>query len=91
MPFLRDLKRRKELDKVVQVMEELEIKADGDLNYVLYKFARRNLDVRYNTLKNYLGELNEAACQIRNDILVPYEAWLKQRYGDVIDEDEQET
>lgn len=64
-------------------MEKLDIKADGDLNYVLYKFAKRNVPIRYNSLKNFLGELNEAACQVRADILLPYERRLKEEFGDV--------
>jgi hypothetical protein len=83
MPFLRDMARRAALDAIVFLMEKLEVKADGDLNYVLYKFAKRNVAVRYNDLKNFCGELHEAECQIRADILLPYERELKKEYGDV--------
>lgn len=83
MPFLRNKDRREELDQLVELMEKLDIKADGDLNYVLYKFAKRNVSIRYNELKNFLGELNEAAEQVRADILLPYERRLKEEFGDV--------
>lgn len=83
MPFLKDMARRKVLDAIVFLMEKLDIQANGDLNYVLYKFAKRNIDTRYNNLKNYCGELEETAGQIRYDILWPYEQKLKEEYGDV--------
>lgn len=73
MPFLEDMERRKELDKVISVMANVDVKADGDLNYILYKFCKYFVKESYNSYKNFLGELRECECQCRNDFLVPYE------------------
>ena len=79
MPYLKDMNRRAECDKVVKVMEEVGVKADGDLNYILFKYFKYNVERRYNSMKNYCGELNEAAEQIRTEFLHPYEKALKKK------------
>lgn len=83
MPFIESKERRKELDKVYDAMVLADVKADGDLNYILYKFCKYNIATRYNILKNYLGELHECEAQCRNDFLVPYEIKKKIENGDV--------
>ena len=72
MPFVIK-EKRPNLDKVYQAMIDAGIKADGDLNYVLYKFVKYQITEGYGNYKNYMAELNECAEQIRNDFLVPYE------------------
>ena len=83
MPFLEDKKRKKELDKVVTAMSKAEVKADGDLNYILYKYCKYMIPKSYNSYKNFLGELHECECQCRNDFLVPYEKEKRNENGDV--------
>ena len=83
MPFIESKERRKELDKVYDAMVLADVKADGDLNYILYKFCKYNVATRYNILKNFLGELHECESQCRNDFLVPYETKKKIENGDV--------
>jgi len=83
MPYIKDKDRRKELDKVVYLMNELNVKADGDLNYILFKYGKYFTEKRYNVLKNYMGELNEAAEEIRRKILAPYENEQELRNGSV--------
>ena len=82
MPFVLKEKREK-LDKVYQAMLDAQIQADGDLNYILYKFAKYQITEGYGNYKNYMAELNECAEQIRDDFLVPYEKRKKLENGDV--------
>jgi hypothetical protein len=72
MPYVVQ-ERRAVLDKVVDAMIKANIKADGDLNYVLFRYCKYNIEPRYNSIKNFNGELNEAAAEIRRKILGPYE------------------
>jgi hypothetical protein len=72
MPYVKQ-ERRVELNFVVESMRRADIVANGDLNYVLFKFCRDVIKPSYNNYKNYLGELNEAAEEIRRRMLAPYE------------------
>lgn len=83
MPYVKQ-DRRLELDQVVEAMVKANIKADGDLNYVLYTFAKRFIPASYNNYKNYLGELNEAAMEIRRRLLSEYEEKKIRDNGDIL-------
>jgi len=72
MPYVKQEERVK-LDKVVNLMKSLEIKADGDLNYILFAYCKRHVPENYNSLKNFCGELNQCATEIERKILGPYE------------------
>lgn len=61
------------MDKVIKLMEELGVCANGDLNYILYKFCKRNVKPSYNNYKNFIGELRQCATEIERKILAPYE------------------
>ena len=82
MPYVLQEKRKK-LDKVVDAMVEADIKVDGDLNYILFKFCKYNIKPGYSNYKNYCAELNEAAREIHRVLLGPYEETAKERNGDV--------
>ena len=82
MPYIIE-KKRPVLDHVVKLMNDLDVKADGDLNYILYAFCKRHVTPSYNNYKNYLGELNEAAEEIRRRLLAPYEDQKILENGDV--------
>lgn len=82
MPFVVQEKRL-ELDKVIEIMKEVGIKADGDLNYILYKFCKYEIKPSYNNYKNFFGELTECVEQCRHDFLVPYEEEKRKENGDV--------
>ena len=82
MPYVTQ-KRRAELDPVVQLMAKVDVKADGDLNYILFAYARYGIKHSYNSLKNYIGELNETTAEIRRRILAPYEDTKIKENGDV--------
>ena len=83
MPFIESRERRKELNKVVTEMAKVEVKVDGDLNYILYRYCKYMIPKSYNSYKNFLGELHECECQCRNDFLVPYEEEKRKINGDV--------
>ena len=72
MPYIKKEDRLK-ANRVVRQMINADIQANGDLNYVLFKYAKYHIPKSYNSIKNYLGELNECAEEIRRRILAPYE------------------
>lgn len=82
MPYIKD-QQRAVMDQIVDQMAHT-VKANGDLNYILYAFCKRHINPSYNDYKNYLGELNEAAEEIRRRMLAPYEDRKIMENGDVI-------
>lgn len=72
MPYVKQ-ERRPALDLIVAEMAAVDVKADGDLNYILFAFCKRCVKPSYNNYKNLIGELNEAAAEIRRRLLAPYE------------------
>jgi hypothetical protein len=82
MPYVT-MKRRNELNKIIELMEERDIKADGDLNYVLFAYAKYSIPASYNNYKNYIGELNETIAEIRRKILSPYEEIKEKENGPI--------
>ena len=82
MPYIKQ-DRREEMDIVVDLMEAKHIVADGDLNYILYKYCKNHIKPSYNNLKNYCGELRQCATEIERRILAEYENSKIQENGDV--------
>lgn len=82
MPYVKK-EQRPELDDIVWLMEKRGIRADGDLNYILFRYCKYYVPKSYNSIKNFLGELNEAAEEIRRRILAPYEEEKIKESGDV--------
>ena len=87
-------------DKGTLVKEIREdVKPDGSLNYILFKYAKYNIEPSYNNYKNYMGaiyeasnksmdieyrnEYREAAEWIRIKLLIPYEENTIIRNGDI--------
>jgi len=83
MPYVKQ-ERRSDLNKVVIAMTEASVKADGDLNYILFKYFLNNIPLNYNSVKNYIGELNETIAEIRRRVLSKYEDEKILSNGDVI-------
>jgi len=81
MPYIKP-EKRKEMDEIVDLMNK-KVKADGDLNYILYKFCKNHVQPSYNNYKNFCGELMECAAEIRRRILAPYEDSKIKENGDV--------
>lgn len=72
MPYITQ-PRRKDVDPIVDMMSKVAVDADGDLNYILFKYCKYHIPQSYNKIKNYIAELEEAANEIRRKILSPYE------------------
>jgi len=84
MPYIENKNnRRKFLDDIVNLMISLNVKADGDLNYILYSFCKKHVKVSYNSLKNYCGELRQCATEIERRIIAGYENIKIKENGDV--------
>ena len=82
MPYIKS-ERRDELEEVLWQMQQKGIKADGDLNYILYAFCKRYIKPSYGNYKNYCGELRQCATEIERRILAPYEDQKIIEAGDV--------
>jgi hypothetical protein len=81
VPYIEQRKRLV-LDWLVERMAP-RLKADGDLNYVLFAFALRHVKPGYQNYRNFIGELNECAAEIRRRLLAPYEDAKIIENGDV--------
>jgi hypothetical protein len=77
---------------------EINLLPNGDINYILFKYAKYHIEPSYNNYKNFMGclyavmeemplnyrnEIREAAEWIRIKILIPYEEKAIERNGDV--------
>jgi len=82
VPYVKSEKRRA-LDEIVSKMKQAGVKADGDLNYILFAFCSRHITPGYGNYKNYRGELRECADEIGRRFLAPYEDMKKDENGDV--------
>jgi hypothetical protein len=82
MPYI-ELKKRVQLDRIIELMKNLNIKADGDLNYILFKLCKETVQPGYNQYKNFIAELNECSNEIRRRFLAPYEDTKIRENGDV--------
>ncbi len=82
MPYI-NREKREDLDKVVDLMTYFNVKADGDLNYILYSYFVKNFKMSYNVAKNYRAELMECAVEIGRRLLGPYEDEKIKINGDV--------
>lgn len=83
MPYI-EWERRTCLDNVVSRMDMEDIKADGDLNYMLFAYCKRYIKPSYNNYKNFIGELRQCAAEIERRILSPYEDKKILENGDVL-------
>jgi hypothetical protein len=82
MPYIKQ-EKRDALDKIVSDMWVADIKADGDLNYLLFAYCKRCIKPSYNNYKNFIGELNECVTEIRRRLLADYENSKIIENGDV--------
>ena len=82
MPYIKQ-EKRPIMDHIVRKMWELEVKVNGDLNYILFAFCKRHIKPSYNNYKNFCGELRQCATEIERRILGPYEDLKIKENGDV--------
>lgn len=83
MPYIEQ-GAREVMDKVVGAMVDAEIKANGDLNYVLFKLAKYHIEPGYGNYKNYCGELRQCATEIERKLLGPYEDLKEKENGPIL-------
>ena len=72
MPYIKPIDRIV-MDQVIAIMEKAGVQVNGDLNYILYKFCKKNIKPSYNNYKNFCGELRQCATEIERRLLGPYE------------------
>jgi hypothetical protein len=82
MPYIKK-EDRPSKDRVVDVMIKENIVANGDLNYILFKYCKYYIPKSYNNLKNYCGELRQCATEIERRLLAEYEN-LKEKENGII-------
>ena len=83
MPYIKQ-QLKFNADEVVEKMRENGIIADGDLNYILFKYCKKYIKPSYNNYKNYIGELHQCIVEIERRILAPYEDEKIKENGDII-------
>lgn len=82
MPYVKQV-HRAELNKIVASMLMYGIEADGDLNYVLFKYCKDHIEPGYNNYKNYCGELRQCATEIERRLMASHEDKKMRENGDV--------
>ena len=82
MPYIKK-ERREEILEIIDYMGRNNIKADGDLNYILFAYCKWYIEPSYNNLKNFCGELRQCATEIERRLLAPYEDSKIEENGDV--------
>jgi len=82
MPYIVKEKRPR-MSVVVDTMKKVGVEANGDLNYILYKFCKYHISPSYNNYKNYCGELRQCATEIERRLLAHYEDTKCIENGDV--------
>lgn len=80
MPYIKKDKREV-MDNVINKMVDCNVKADGDLNYILFKFCKYNIEPSYNNYKNFCGELRQCATEIERKLLSDYEETKEKENG----------
>lgn len=68
-------------EEIIALMAEKEIKADGDLNYILFKLCKYHILIAER--KNFCKMLKRCALEIEEKILAPYEDEKIRENGDV--------
>ena len=82
MPYIKQIDRPN-MDDVYEMMISAMVKANGDLNYILFKFCKYQIKPSYNNYKNFCAELRQCATEIERKILAPYEDSKIEENGDV--------
>ena len=68
MPYIKN-KDRVNPNRIVQLMKDTGVTANGDLKYILKSFGKKSVVLSYNKFKNYLGELNECSAEVKRRLL----------------------
>lgn len=87
------------IDPIIDLWKKADVKPNGDINYILFRYAKYYITESYNNYKNFIGaleaaagkvtyiafsnEYREAAAEIRRRLLGPYEDKKIEENGDV--------
>ena len=82
MPYIKQEDRPK-MDVIIDDMVKFGVRANGKLNYILFKFCKENVEPSYNNYKNFCGELRQCATEIERKILAPYEDLKIKENGEI--------
>ena len=82
MPYIKK-EDRPSKDKIVDIMVKENIVANGDLNYILFKYCKYHIPENYNNYKNYCGELRQCATEIERKLLANYEENKEKENGKI--------
>jgi hypothetical protein len=80
MPYLKP-ENRKPMDEIVQLMMDMNVSFNGDINYILFKLAKRTVKPSYANYKNVCGELECCKLEIYRELVAPYEEIKKKENG----------
>ena len=83
MPYLKP-ENRPPLDAIIQQMIDLNISFNGDINYILFKLAKKTVKPSYANYKNVCGELECCKLEIYRKLVAPYEEQKILENGDVL-------
>ena len=82
MPYIKQ-ERREELHSIVKLIHQMDVRFNGDLNYILFAVCKMFVEPSYNNYKNYIGELRQCATEIERRLLAPYEDKKWEENGDI--------
>jgi len=81
MPYIKK-ELRFQFDEIVRQLDCWIIKP-GQLNYILFAYAKRHVEPSYENYRNFIGELNECIAEIRRRLVAPLEDRKRMENGDV--------
>ena len=82
MPYILP-DQRPRIDAIVKSMIEEKIEPKGEMNYLLFAYAKRAIKPSYNNYKELIGELHCVITEIERRLLAPYEDQKIESNGDV--------
>jgi len=83
MPYIKS-ENRGDMDEIVRLMQEKNVVANGDLNYILFALCKRTVKPSYNNYKNFIGELDCCAREIYRKLVSVYEEEKEEENGSVL-------
>jgi hypothetical protein len=82
MPYLKP-ENRIPMDEIVQIMIDKGVSFNGDINYILFKLAKKTIKPSYANYKNVCGELECCKLEIYRKLIAPYEEIKENENGSV--------